>query len=202
MFEMRMLPSMTRDQSVLSYLTGTLGIKSTFMLPFYLIDASRLSLCPTRAIEVKLAIKKVWSTSWGGGRIINAFFGENLSAFAQRDTSDCKQRVKLPFQGGRSNAILGAILVNSPFGRTIASAGDFATPAIRLQVGLYLLCELRKVRTCAQTIRITEEGLDCTTFQASTGAFPPRQATLSARVRLTKRKEQSHSFLLPKSGRT
>ena len=70
---------------------------------------------------------------------------EDLSAFAQRDTTDSRQRVKLPFQGGRCNAILGAILVNSPFGRTIASARDFATPAIRLQVGLYRLCELRKV---------------------------------------------------------
>ena len=43
------------------------------------------------------------------------------------------------------NTVFGIILLNSEFGRTLASPSEFETESLRLQVGLFRACELRKI---------------------------------------------------------
>ena len=43
------------------------------------------------------------------------------------------------------NAVCGIILLNSKFGHTLASPSEFGTENQRHKVGLFRMCELRKI---------------------------------------------------------
>ena len=50
----------------------------------------------------------------------------------------------LPYSDGVPNTVFSIILLNSEFGRTLAPLSEFETESLRLQVGLFRVCELRK----------------------------------------------------------
>ena len=119
--------------------------------PFYLLMV--MKLLPSEWVdEAELLLRRCWSTSWGGGKILNAllFNGERIVVESRNDvrghvSNECF------YQNCKANDIFTCILYESKFGQDLLRIGcehvpaHLRGPSVDLQRLGYKLAELRKV---------------------------------------------------------
>ena len=112
-----------------------------------------MKLLPSEWVdEAELLLRRCWSTSWGGGKILNAllFNGERIVAESRNDmrghaSNECF------YQNCKANDIFTCILYESKFGQDLLRIGcehvpaHLRGPSVDLQRLGYKLAELRKV---------------------------------------------------------
>ena len=131
---------------------------TAFQRPFYLLMV--MKLLPVEWGErAELLLRTSWSTSWGGGKIINAllFNGERIvpeSAIDMRRNAvdECY------YQSCKANEVFACILRHSEFGDRLLQIGCEYLPAtmrwpiVNLQRFCYNMCELRKANQLQRSV--------------------------------------------------
>jgi hypothetical protein len=145
----QMLPPMQAGQSLDAYLHELQA--PDFMKPFYLILTLTLALSPARHAEALHCLKRSWSTSYGGGKVINGllFAGRHVVCESQDDIRMPPGHEGPMLQGVHANALFGFILFESAFGDAMMACsppGRLApvSEVLALQRFLFKLCEVRK----------------------------------------------------------
>jgi len=147
-------PSMSRGQSLSSYLS--MLVSGDFMPPFYAMLVLTLDVSPSRHMEAQVYIEKHWSTSWGGGRVVNSLLFKGEAVVPDTETCMYENRAsssaplsKLPFNEGRPNTFFALLLLESEWGERLMNLPGTidvpnSTPYTTLQRGMFKLCEVRK----------------------------------------------------------
>ena len=144
----------TKHSDLPGKLLGDLAAKhhiTAYKRPFYLMMAMNL-LPPEWGDQAELLLRKSWSTSWGGGKILNAllFNGERI---LPESGNDMRRQAGngCYYHHCKANQIYACILQQSDFGEALLSIGGervpdhLRRPIVDLQRFFYKLCELRKV---------------------------------------------------------
>ena len=123
---------------------------TAFQRPFYLLMVMKL-LPVQRGDHAELLLRTSWSTSWGGGKVINAllFNGERI---VPESAIDMRRNawVECYYQSCKANEVFACILRHSEFGDRLLQIGcehipaTMRRPIVNLQRFCYKICELRK----------------------------------------------------------
>ena len=124
---------------------------TAYKRPFYLMMA--MNLLPLEWVDqAELLLRKSWSTSWGGGKILNAllFNGERIVPESGNDMRG-QAGNGCYYHHCKANQLYACILQQSDFGEALLSIGGervpdhLQRPIVDLQRFCYKLGELRKV---------------------------------------------------------
>ena len=145
----RILPEMRIDQSLRSYLD--MVTDSEFMRPFYAMMLLTVDISYHRIQEALLIIEQTWTTSWGGGRVVNflLFQGETVVCESAPSHESSEAGSLLPYNQGHGNTLFALFLIESEWGKKLMSIPGTACLAnsseyTTLMRGFFRFCELRK----------------------------------------------------------
>ena len=131
---------------------------TAFQRPFYLLMV--MDIFPVQwGDHAELLLRTSWSTSWGGGKVINAllFNGERIVPESAVDARR-NARHQCYYQSCKANEVFACILLHSEFGDRLMQIGcehipaTMRRPIVNLQRFCYKMCELRKANQLQRSV--------------------------------------------------
>ena len=163
-----------RSKQTINTFEELMGQYSRFARPFVNLMLASSDCAPEVKARATQHLSQHWSTSYGGGRVINGLLFRGAHVVPE-SINDCwkKQSLSSFYRTTRANEVYGCILWGSDFGREILATSRLArnrgmadadaswwqqhqhlydTPAAQLQRFLFKLCELRKVNVQGRSL--------------------------------------------------